>query len=663
MNNEIKEKIEKLKSSIKSYDRFYYTLNFPEISDEEYDKLMIELIELENKFPEFKTLDSPTQKVGGEISKKFPTFKHEVQMLSLQNTYDENEVKEFDNRIKNFLNDEKYNYICEFKYDGIALSLHYENGILQNAVTRGDGVFGDDITKNVKTIRSIPFFVNGKKKIEVRGEAFMLKNDFQKLNEERKKNEKKIFMNPRNSTAGSLKLQDSKIVAKRKIRFFSYSLFGEISKKTQFENLELLNELKFPVNPNFKVCNTIDEVINFWKEVLSKRQSLQYEIDGIVVKVNSVFQQQKIGTISKSPRWAIAYKFPSNKVETILKNIRLQVGRIGTITPVAELEPILIAGTVVKNASLYNEDYIKKLDIRIGDCVIVEKGGDVIPKVSSVVIEKRSKKTIEFYFPKNCPECNFPLTKNLDEANYYCENLSCSAQIQNSIEHFVSRNAMNIEGFGEAIIETFLQKKIIENIADIYELKNKKNILVDLENFGEKSIRNLLNAIEKSKEKPFEKVLFAIGIRHIGETVAKKLIDKFSNIDELKNAKLDELIAVKNIGEKIAQSIIIFFSNKENVKLVERLKNLGLNFCAQNNVEKNIFNNKTFVLTGTLQTLKREDAKNMIEKFGGKVLNSISKNVDYVLVGEDAGSKLEKAKELNLKIIYEIDFFEMTQNG
>ncbi len=659
------DKIEKLRESIREHDYRYYVLAEPIISDEEYDRLMQELIELEKQYPDLITPDSPTQRVGGEPTKKFPVVTHKIPMLSLSNSYTEEDVKEFDRRVRSMLKTDDYEYVCELKFDGVAVSLHYESGLLKIGATRGDGFQGDEITSNIKTIRSIPLKISSADKsfldIEVRGEVFIKREDFLRMNEERELSGEKLFVNPRNAAAGTLKLQDPKLVAERPLNFFAYYLRAEKSEiKTHYESLTVLKKLKFPVNENIKLCSNIKEVIEFWSKWQDQRDKLPYDIDGVVVKVNSLRQQEILGAIAKSPRWAFAFKFSSRKAETKLNDIKLQVGRVGTITPVAYLQPVFLGGTTVSRASLYNEDYIKELDIRIGDTIIVEKGGDVIPKVTSVLKDKRPPDAVAFVFPKKCPECGAKIYRPEGEANYYCENNECPAQVKGRIIHWASRAAMDITGLGEAVVNQLVELKFIKNVADLYSLEKHKHKLIQLERWGEKSVQNLLDAVEASKQKPYHRVLFGLGIRHVGIGIAQILCSKYSNIDMLINADYDDLQSTYEIGPKIAESIVRYFSDPHNIKLINRLKEAGLKFKSE--LQANLpLNGKTFVLTGTLESMTREEAKEYIEKLGGRVASSVSKNVDFLVVGEEPGSKLDKAKKLRIKTLGESEFLKMIQ--
>jgi len=659
------ERVEELRRQIREHDYRYYVLAEPIISDFEYDMLMRELIELERQYPELVTPDSPTQRVGGAPTKEFPTVMHPVPMLSLNNAFTIEEIRDFDRRVAELLEGEKYRYVAELKFDGVAVRLKYENGILVLGATRGDGVQGDDITNNIKTIRSIPLrLINPDEKflnIEVRGEVYMNKVDFEKLNEERERLGEKIFANPRNATAGTLKLQDPKLVAQRPLRFFAYYLMAEgVELESHYENLQILKRLGFPVCEHVKLCESIDEVIEFWRYWEERRDELPYEIDGIVVKVDSIRQQEILGAIAKSPRWAIAFKFTPRQAQTKLLGITLQVGRVGTITPVAELQPVPLGGVIITRATLHNEDYIKEKDIRVGDTVIVERSGEVIPKIVGVVLEKRPPDAVPFVFPKNCPVCGGPIERPAGEANYYCENPECPAQVRARIEHFASRGAMDIEGLGEAIVDKLVTLGFLKNYADIYDLHKHKAKLVRIEGFGEKSVQNLLNSIENSKKQPFHRVLYALGIRYVGSETAKLLADAFGSIDKLMNASVEQISSVYGIGPRIAESVYKFFHDERNLELIKRLKEAGLNFEVKPEEKaKKKLAGKTFVFTGTLKNFTREEAKEKVEELGGKVSNSVSRKTDYVVVGENPGSKYDKARQLGVKIITEEEFLEL----
>ncbi len=665
-SDDIRKKISSLKEKIADADYRYYVLAEPNIDDYKYDLLLKELVELEKLHPDLITEDSPTQRVSGIPTKEFKTIDHRVPMLSLSNSYNFEELNEFDNRVRNILGNEKYEYACELKFDGIAVSLVYADGKLVSAATRGDGFKGDEITQNIKTIRSIPLKTDNSavRTFEVRGEVFIRKEDFLKINEQQEAKGGKIFANARNTAAGTLKLKDSKTVASRPLNFFAYYIFTDKKKlPSHTEGIELLKQLKFPVNTMYKTAKTIDEVRKFCDEVESIREELPYEIDGVVVKVNSLTQQESLGNVSRSPRWAIAYKFKSKEAITKLKQIILQVGRTGAITPVAELQPVFLAGSTISRATLHNFDEIKRKDIREGDYVKIEKGGDVIPKVSEVLLDKRQKDSKPFPVPKNCPVCSHKLVKPEDEVYLYCVNYDCPAQKIGRFVHFVGRNAMEIEGLGDSILESFIEKGYLNDIADIYSLKEYRAELIDMERFGEKSIDNILTAIEESKKKSFDKVLFGLGIRHVGERVAKLLADAFISYEKLSSASEEEIMSVNEIGPKIAASVHSFVSDKKSRMLIEKLMNSGLNFQKQVKAGEErsnmLFAGKTFVLTGTLNKYKREVAQEIIENSGGKVTSSVSKKTDFVLAGSDAGSKLEKAKTLGVKVIDEDEFDRM----
>jgi len=652
---------EQLRRELHDHDYRYYVLAEPAIADEEYDRLMRELQDLEREYPALRSPDSPTQRVGGEPTKEFSTVTHDPPMLSLANSYSEEEIRDFDRRVRELLGDEKPLYVAELKFDGIAIALQYRDGTLVQGATRGDGTQGDDITGNLRTIRSIPLVLRTKEKtlmtIEVRGEAFMHRKDFDRMNAGRSAAGEKTFINPRNATAGTLKMQDPKIVASRPIQMYAYFLIGAGKKLTRhWANLELLRALGFPVNSHSKVCRTIEEVIAFWKRWEGKRESLPYDIDGIVVKVDSLRQQEILGTIAKSPRWAIAFKFASRKAQTRLKGIALQVGRVGTVTPVAELEPVFVGGTTVSRATLHNIDYIHELDLRVGDTVVVEKGGDVIPKVSAAVPALRPKGTTPFVMPASCPACGSRIYREEGEANYFCENAACPAQVRGRIEHFAHRGAMDIEGLGEAAVETLVSMDLVRNVADLYTLASRKKTLVALERWGEKSTQNLLDGIAASKKQPFRKVLFGLGIRHVGTGVAGVLAESFPSIDRLEGATEEELRVTTGVGPKIAESIVHFFADRHNREILRRLKDAGLTMTGAARARKGGLTGKTFVLTGTLPSFTREEARRLIEENGGKVIASVSKNTSYLLAGEDAGSKLAKARALGIAVISEDEF-------
>ncbi len=669
MPNPLRKRIQQLSDELKYHDHRYYVLADPEITDLEYDMLYKELERLERENPELVLPDSPTRRVGSDLENDFKPVVHNYPMLSLANTYNEEELFDFDRRVREGLpQSEKIEYVVEYKIDGLSVSLRYQNGILVTGATRGDGVTGEDVTANVKTIRSIPLSVDtihftneSDGNFEVRGEVYMEKAVFERLNSERQKKGEKLFANPRNLASGTLKLLNPADTAKRPLQIFTYYYLSNISShKTQYENLKFLTKLGFRVNPNYALCNSIEEVLDFCKELESKREDLPYEVDGVVIKVNSFRHQELLGSIAKSPRWACAFKFKAKQAKTKLNDITWQVGRTGAITPVAELEPVFLAGSTISRATLHNFDEITKKDIRRGDTVIIEKGGDVIPKVVSVVIEERGSDTKPESAPLICPVCGSGVFRPENEAAYYCENGECAAQVKGRIEHFASRGAMDIEGLGTAIIDQFVDSGFLKTYADIYRLKEREKELKSIERFGEKSIDNLLKSIELSKSKPFHKVLFAIGIRYVGAGAAKKLADHFVSLDNLKNAGVEEIKKVYEIGESIAQSVVKFFSDEHNLHLISDLRDFGLQLEGEQKKEAidNFFKNKSFVLTGTLSSMKREEAAERITNLGGKSVSSVSKNTDFVIAGESAGSKLDKAQKLGVGILTEEEFLE-----
>ncbi len=666
---EILKKVNTLRDKIADADYKYYTLADPDIDDFSYDKMMKELSDLESRYPDLITPDSPTQRVSGTPTSVFKSVKHSFPMLSLSNSYNFEELIEFDKRVKNILETDNYEYVCELKFDGIAISLTYKDGMLITGATRGDGLTGDDVTQNIKTIRSIPLSVkSGKiKNFEVRGEVFICKDDFLKINEEQELKGEKLFANARNTAAGTLKLKKTAAVASRPLNFFAYNFFSSDAQiKSHTEGLSILKELKFPVNDKTETAGNITRVKDFCDRIELIRDNLEYEIDGVVVKVNLLSQQDKLGSVSRSPRWAVAYKFKAKEAVTKVNKIFCQVGRIGTVTPVADLQPVFLAGSTISRATLHNFDEIKRKDIREGDYVKIEKGGDVIPKVLEVIKEKRKKDSRPYKIPDKCPVCNSKLEKPEDEVYYYCPNYNCEAQILGRIEHFVHRNAMEIEGLGTSIIEIFNKEGLLNNYADIYDLHKFKNKILNIERFGERSVENILNAIESSKDKPFDKVLFGLGIRHIGERTSKILSKNFGSIDNIIKATEDEIVSVHEIGPKIAESVVKFFKDKKNLRNIERLRKAGLKLESEKKSEgykinENV-NNKTFVLTGTLENYKREEAQKIIEDLGGRVSSSVSKKTDYVLAGAEAGSKLEKAKSLGVKVIDQSEFEKLIKN-
>ncbi|PAK46380.1 NAD-dependent DNA ligase LigA [Priestia megaterium] len=650
-----KSRVQELRDLLNQYGYEYYVLDQPSVPDAEYDKLMNELIEIEESFPELKTADSPTQRIGGQVLDAFEKVQHQTSMLSLGNAFNEEDLRDFDRRVRQAVGDE-FSYVCELKIDGLAVSLRYEDGYLVLGATRGDGTTGENITENLKTIRSIPLRIKEPLSMEVRGEAFMPRKSFKALNEAKMERDEVPFANPRNAAAGSLRQLDPKIAAKRNLDIFVYAMTdtGELEIDSHSESLNLLDELGFKTNKERQTCETIDDVIAYIESWQTQRPELSYDIDGIVVKVDSFDQQAELGTTAKSPRWAIAYKFPAEEVVTKLVNIELTVGRTGVITPTAILEPVQVAGTTVQRASLHNEDLIREKDIRIGDYVVVKKAGDIIPEVVNVIEEKRTGEEQEFTMPTHCPECESELVRLEEEVALRCINPSCPAQIREGLIHFVSRNAMNIDGLGEKVISQLFREQLIKDVADIYTLT--KHQLIELERMGEKSADNLIAAIEASKENSLERLLFGLGIRHVGAKAAKTLAQHFETIDKLTKATYDELVAINEIGAKMADAIVAYFTQEEVQELIHELKEYGVNLTYKGpklvsveNVDS-VFAGKTVVLTGKLEQLSRNEAKAQIEALGGKVTGSVSKKTDLVVAGEEAGSKLTKANELEIEV-------------
>ena len=662
MSKSVFEKINEIREQLRLHNYKYYVLAEPSINDSEYDRLLNELIQLENKHPELITPDSPSQRVGSDLTKTFSEFQHNSPMLSLANTYNEDELLAFDKRVKNGLSiSDDVEYVAELKIDGVSISIHFVNSVLHNGATRGDGKVGENITNNIKTIRSIPLRVETESSFEIRGEVFMPLSGFARMNEERALSGEKLFANPRNATAGSLKLQDPKVVAARPLDIFTYYILSEELKiKSQSEGLAQLKEFGFKTNPNYSVCANINEVIDFCREWDKKREDLPYETDGIVIKVNSAEYQEILGSTAKSPKWAVAFKFSAKQTVTKLNKITWQVGRTGIITPVAELEPIFLAGSTISRATLHNFDEIKRKDIREGDLVKIEKGGDVIPKIVGVDLSKREADAEIVKIPTECPVCQSKLVNPEDEVAIYCENSKCSAQIKGRITHFASKGAMDIDGLGEAIIDQFVDLDYLNSYADIYSLSNYEAELKTLDGFGEKSVEKLFLSIENSKNQPFHRVLFALGIRFVGAGVARKLADGFGSIDELINSTADKLEELDEIGPRISNSVIRFFGDPINLDLINRLKTAGLQFKTEESSRVNQkLNGNTFVLTGTLVKMTRKDAEEEIISLGGKSTSSISKNTSYLIVGENPGSKLEKATNLGVKILTEEEFIKL----
>lgn len=666
---EARKAIQALSEKINYHSDLYYQKSTSEISDLEFDQLLEQLIKLEEQFPELKLPDSPAQRVGGTINKEFPSVVHKYPMLSLGNTYSQQELEDFDGRVAKGLDGEAYEYFCELKFDGTSISLTYENGLLAYGVTRGDGVRGDDVTANVKTIKSLPLRIKSKnvpKEFEVRGEIFLPKNVFKQLNKDREDIGEETYANARNTGSGTLKMQNSSEVAKRKLDCYLYYLLGDdIEVKTHSEAISKLESWGFQVSPTYRKCKSITEVLEYIHQWEKRRTELPLETDGVVIKVNDLDQQERLGYTAKSPRWAIAYKYKSESLSTRLNGITYQVGRTGAITPVAELEPVLLAGTTVKRASLHNANEIARLDLKMGDYVFVEKGGEIIPKVTGVDLSKRKEKAKLIEYITNCPECKTELIRVEGEANHYCPNeKGCPPQIKGRIEHFIGRKSMDIDSMGEKTIEQLYNLGLIKSPADLYDLK--KEDLLKLEGFKELSVKNILSGIEASKVTPFASVLFAIGIRYVGKTVAEKLARYFKSIDTIAKATYDELLGAPEVGEKIAQSVVAFFSRPENIREIGRLKKAGLQLASdEKEPEKisSILENKSFVISGTFQKYERDQLKDIIIANGGRVLSGVSGKLDYLVAGENMGpSKLEKAGKLGVKILSEQEFDLMLTN-
>jgi DNA ligase (NAD+) len=648
-------KINELRSLLNQYGYEYYVLDKPTVPDAEYDRLMQELLNLEGKFPELKTPDSPSERVGGAVLDVFEKVEHRTPMLSLGNAFNEQDLKDFDRRIRQAVGNE-FSYVCELKIDGLAVSLRYEDGLFVQGATRGDGAVGEDITANLKTIKSIPLRLRENISLEVRGEVFMPKRSFEVLNKAKEEQGEEPFANPRNAAAGSLRQLDPKMAASRNLDVFLYGIgnTGRTGVISHSEGLDYLDHLGFKTNKERRNCATIEEVIEFVNSWVEKRPHLPYEIDGIVIKVDSLEQQDELGTTAKSPRWAIAYKFPAEEVITTLMDIELSVGRTGVVTPTAILEPVKVAGTTVQRASLHNEDLIREKDIKIGDKVVIKKAGDIIPEVVNVLADLRTGREADFHMPSHCPECESDLVRIEGEVALRCINPKCPAQIREGLIHFVSRDAMNIDGLGEKVISQLFAEKLIADVADIYKLTREQ--LLALERMGEKSVSNLLKAIETSKENSLEKLLFGLGIRHVGAKAAKTLAQQFGSMNQLATASKEELISINEIGDKMADSIVTFFEKEEAKDLINELTECGVNMEYKGSrpvsaeESDSIFAGKTVVLTGKLEQLSRNEAKEKIEALGGNVAGSVSKKTHLVIAGEDAGSKLTKAQELGIEV-------------
>ena len=663
---DIRKRMDELINLINRYNEAYYQNNESLISDLAFDQLLHELQKLENENPLFALSNSPTQKVGGTITKQFKSVTHRFPMLSLGNTYNENDLKEFDTRIKKALGDEKYEYICELKFDGVALSFWYQNGELIKGVTRGDGIRGDDITNNVKTIKSIPQTIQDQilpLEFELRGEGFMPNHIFEQINHERSLTGEQLLANPRNSASGTFKMQDSSIVAQRSLDCYIYAYLGfDNPFQTHEESLIKLFDLGFPVSQTWEKCSNIDSVLAYIEKWTTKRNDLPLNTDGIVIKINDYGQQERLGFTAKSPRWAISFKYPSEIAKTEILSISYQVGRTGNITPVANLNPVYLAGTMIKRASIHNANEMTRLDLHEGDMVFIEKGGEIIPKITGVDLSIRNPQKPIFVFPTNCPDCNSELIRVEGEANHYCLNDSlCPTQIKGKIEHFIQRKALNIENIGVETIDLLFEKSIIKDVGDLYNLTTLD--FIGLDGFQSKSIQNILSSIEKSKTVPFRKVLFGLGIRHVGATIAEKLVIEFKSINNLRDASYEELIAVPEIGDRIAISIIAFFNKPENIDLINRLEQSNVQLSEdilEQEQESTSLEGKSFVISGVFQNFDRDGLRDKIILNGGKVVSSISSKLDYLIAGDNMGpSKLEKANQLSIKIITEDEFLNL----
>lgn len=661
----MKERILELRKILNQANYDYYVLENPTLSDYEFDALMRELIELEAKYPECYDSNSPSLRVGGEVVSEFNTIVHKRKMLSLGNVFNADELEEFDARIKEILQtNEEIEYMCELKIDGLAMSIEYVDGKMNYAATRGNGVEGEEVTHNIKTIKSIPLNIDEKRTMEVRGEVYMPKKSFHKLNDERMLKGEGLFANPRNAASGSVRQLDSKIAASRGLDMFMYTYVDceQFGIYKQSDALDALEKLGFKTNPERKICKGIKEVIKYIEKYTEKRDSLAYEIDGIVIKVNNIKLHEFIGYTMKVPKWAIAYKFPAKEVKTKLKDIIFTVGRTGKITPNAVLEPVFVAGSTVSRATLHNEDFVLSKDIRIGDNVMIRKAGDVIPEVVRPVVEDRTGEERRFYMTDICPICGSKVERKNDEAAHYCTNEHCPAKKIESIIHFASKEAMNIEGLGDKVIEDLYNLKFIKDVTDIYYLDSHAHELIEIDGYGKKSIENMMNAIEKSKSNSLEKLLFALGIDEVGAKTSRILAKRYNDIDTLMNATKEELVAIKDIGEIMANSIFNYFHNERNIKLINELKNIGINtkYLSNNaNYKETAFKNKNVLVTGTLASYKRDEVKELLDNLGANVVSSVSKNLDYLIVGTDPGSKLEKAQKLGITILDENEFLDL----
>ncbi len=662
---EADKRIVELMAEIRRHEYLYYVKNEPEISDDEFDQLMLELKRLEEAYPDLRRPDSPTQRVGGAVSPSFDPVPHNPPMLSLDNAFGEEELRDFDRRARALVDGEPIEYVCELKIDGLSISLRYENGVFVQGATRGDGETGEDVTENLRTIGSIPLRlepVDGRlpEVMVVRGECYMEKRTLEELNQRLAAEGKPLLQNPRNAAAGGLRQKDPRKTRERRLDSFIYNLVeaSGFGVRTHWENLELLERFQFKVNPHRKLCRSIDEVLQWVEDWREKRHDLPYEIDGLVIKVNDLGQRKRMGFTSKFPRWAIAYKFPAEEKETVVEDITLEVGRTGAVTPAAELRPVRIAGTTVKRATLHNEDYIRSKDVRIGDTVVVRKAGEIIPEVVRVVPEKRPEGTVPWEFPKTCPACGHEIVRPEGEAAYRCPNPLCPAQQYRAILHFVSRDAMDIEGLGEALVQLLLDKGLIRDAADLYTLKEKREELLGIERMGEKSVDNLLHAIDASRQTPLHRLVYALGIRHVGERAARLLADHFGSMEELEQASREEVEAISGLGPKIADSVVEYFRTPKAMEILQKLRAAGVNMVGEKKeaASEGPLTGMTVVVTGKLTRWGRKEIQELIERLGGKAAGSVSRKTSFVLAGQDAGSKLDKARSLGVPVLTEEEF-------
>ncbi len=657
------KRVVKLRQEIICHEKKYYVESNPQISDFEFDQLVRELQDLEHRFPDLITPESPTQRVGEKPVDGFPSVSHRLPMLSLDNCYTVEELRDFEGRIRKLLPDAPIDYVAELKIDGLSISILYRGGKYIQALTRGDGLRGDDVSANVKTIRSLPLAISDRREVEVRGEVYLPFESFRKINGEQEDHGKPPFANPRNAASGSLRLLDSKEVGRRRLDAFLYYIYFDGREwPHQWEGLQKLKEVGFKINPHSRHCRTLQEVVDYWEEWREKRDDLDYDVDGIVVKVNSAEQRAALGMTAKSPRWAISFKFPARQATTKILDIRVQVGRTGALTPVADLEPVRLSGTTITRSTLHNEDEVRRKDIRVGDWVLIERSGDVIPKVVAVMKDRRTGKEKKFAFPTHCPVCGSAAFRPEGEVISRCTNPSCPAKLRESLLHFASRRAMNIEGLGDSLVDRLLERKLVKIIPDIYSLRYDD--LVSLGRMGPKSSQNLLDEIQKSKNRDLAALVFALGIRHVGERLAQTLAGHFRTLDALAAASTEKLTEVEDIGPKVAESIVFFFRQPENISFVGNLKEAGLNFESRaDRRSARPLAGQTFVLTGTLASLERDEAKELIESLGGKVTSSVSSKTDYLVVGESPGSKLEKARKLNIATLLEQQFWKLIGKG